>query len=428
MLIDYSIDNSTLSEAQKNIRREVALNRLNKMQEYARLYRKDSKTLQDFILRYFNEYDPRSELSDRTDLDPDPDGIDALFSNRTRVAQELRKGNMSGTLEVGLSDHKRRAHGESDKKAQKKLTVDYRVTGAELDYFDMMVFDAVCTLIRERVPIIFPRTVMELLAGDRNLRLQSDRKEAVENSIHKMMNANIVIDRSGSADYGFEYPHQKEKNTKVLGGAFLPLDKKVAGFGYEVKNPPPLYEYAQILNGQFYTLPFTHLHVGKFTSRDKIADYHVSEDEYMERRIRIYKFIPSENAEAKDLYIPPTPENPGRPENPQLPAQFQTSVENLEILHYLLQRIDMIKTFPQKQKPLRARTRSIIRFDTMIKTLRLDLQGKKSKTVKTEEQYYKRRRADSLWKWTVMILEHLQASGVIEKYELLVKYPDKKKK
>ena len=412
MLTDYSIEKSGLSEAQKNRRREAAEKRLDKMLEYSGLYGEDSETLQGFMLSYFNEYDPSGGVSDSMDLFPDFGELDVLFSNRTKVAQELRKGKMSGTLEVGRRE-KKPADGES---GREPLTVRYEVTGAALDYFDMLVFDAVCTLIGERAPTIFPRTVMGLLAGDMDIRLQPERKEAVENSIRKMMQAHILIDRRKSKSIGFEYPHQKGDKTKELSGVFLPLKKpkeKKNGFVYDTEKLPPLYEYAQILNGQFYTLPLARLRVGKCAERDGADDYHVSEDEFMERRIRIYRFIPA-------VYIPPTHENLGRPENPRLPAQFQTSTENLEILHYLLHRIDTMSDRYRSKGTRRAATGNIIRFDTMIKTLRPDMPEKK------EQEYYIRRKADSLWKWTVMILEHLQATGTIAGYELMVKYPHKK--
>ena len=438
LLIKSSLDSSGLSDRDRVIRRNVANRRLRKMREYAGLKGQDSSALQGFILDYFNADDPFGQGGKRavTDIELDFDKIDVLFSNRTKVAQELRKGNMSGTLTVG-----RRSSGKGTA-AQEAVTVKYKVTGAVLDYFDMMVADAICTLIRERVTTIFPRTVMGLLAGDPELTLRPDRKEAVENSIRKMMKAYITIDRSRSKDCGFEYPHQESKS--VLQGHFLPLYEKKNGFGYDPNELPPLYEYAEILNGQFHTLPFPVLNIGKCACGNKQADYHVSEDEFMERRIRIYRFIPLERASTTAAkaaasisspakYIPPTPENAGRPENPLLPRQLQTSAENLELLHYILHRIDTMYGRNEKWRAANAkqgypaRTRNIIRFDTMINTLRIDLKDKGSRDAQTEEtsreRYSIRRKADSLWKRTVMILEHLKSAGVIKKYELLIKYP-----
>ena len=54
-----------------------------------------------------------------------------------------------------------------------------------------MVADAVYTLMKHRVPTIYARTVMELLSGDENLMLRPERKAEMENSIRKMIGAQI---------------------------------------------------------------------------------------------------------------------------------------------------------------------------------------------------------------------------------------------
>ena len=81
---------------------------------------------------------------------------------------------------------------------------------------------------------------MELLSGNENLMLRPERKADVENSIRKMIRAEIVIDRRNSAGYGFTYDDQRNK--LVMRGAFLPLYEKKSGFGYDDGASLPLYE------------------------------------------------------------------------------------------------------------------------------------------------------------------------------------------
>ena len=116
-----------------------------------------------------------------------------------------------------------------------------------------MVGDAVYTLMKHRVPAIYARNVMELLSGVDGLTLQPDRKVEVDKSIKKLMQTQITIDRRKSRYFGFMY--DDERDLTVMQGAFLPLEVKENGFSYDPARLPPLYHYAEILNGQFFSLP-----------------------------------------------------------------------------------------------------------------------------------------------------------------------------
>ena len=100
------------------------------------------------------------------------------------------------------------------------------------------------------------------------------------------------------------------------------------------------------------------------------------------------------------------------------------------LLHYLLHRIDAMYGKNEKwrsenaKNDYPARTGNIIRFDTLLKTLKICKSPDEEQPVETSrDRYNMRRKADSVWKRIVLILEHLKAAGVIKKYELLIKYP-----
>ena len=340
-LIKSAAENSELSEKDKKMHGNIAACRLNRMIEYAeRGEAQAGDTLQRWILEYFRDFDPHGSSSKRDEADfiSRIQRIDVLYVNRTRVAQELRKGRMSGeNLIVG--------------KSYKELpapAVSYCVTGGTLSYFDLMVADAVYTLMKHRVPVIYAKTVMELLSGSERLMLRPERKAEVENSIRKMIRASITIDRSRSAQYGFVYDDQRDK--LVMSGAFLPLFEKKSGFGYDAGVLPPLYEYAEILNGQFFSFPTRYLHV----------------------------------------------------------RGLSASTINLAVTHYLLCRISMMSGRYEHRK-FHAVTSRRLRFDTMLKTLAIDLPA---------EKWYRDRKVKMLWEGKMLpILNHFQTSGVIKKFD-----------
>lgn len=332
-LIQTSIANSELSPRDRKLRKEVLRARLSKMILYAKKTAEDNiEDPQNFITDYFNTFDPKSANADY-DVIKNVQEINVLFANRTLIAQSIRSGKMSGHLKVG------RSKGPA-------ITVSYDVTGEKLSYFDMMVADAVYTLISHHVYTIYAKNVMEILSGNTELTLRPDRKAAVEDSIRKMMAAKIRIDRSSSMKYGFGYHGAEDRS--IIEGPFLPLFEKKAGFGYNAATPPPLYDYAKLLNGQFYSFPAKYLKV---------------------------KGLPS-------------------------------SVENLAMTHYLLCRIDSM--YGKNPVKGRSHTGRIIRFDSLLKSLSIDL---------PKGGYYRRREEDNLWNKMLTILTHLQAVGFITNYE-----------
>ena len=318
-LIDSAVERSELSAKDRELHRKTAEKRLDRMVGYAeRGEGQASDTLQQYILDYFRAFDPHGgdAKADEPEVLSRLKRIDVLYANRTKIAQRLRKGYMAGEdLVVGRGEEERPAPEEDPDTAKTKKPapkVSYHVTGGTLNYFDLMVADAVYTLMKHRVPTIYARTVMGLLSGDESLMLRPERKAEVENSIRKMIGAEIVIDRSASAEYGFTYPDQRGR--LELRGRFLPLYEKKNGFGYEMGTLPPLYEYAEILNGQFFTFPI--------------------------KRLRVEG----------------------------LPA----TAENLAMVHYLLCRIDMAVA-PYASRKHRAVANRRMRFDTMVETLGIGL-------------------------------------------------------
>lgn len=290
-LIEKTLENSTLNGEQLNLRREVALERLNKMEEYC--LKVPEEKLYDYILNYFSGFQPNVSKGKIRDIQEafleEINEIDVLYVNRTKIAQEIRKGVQRGeNLKVG--------------KGRASLPVSFAVSGMDIDYLDMMIADAVYTLMKHREKRIYAKAIVELLAGDHSVRILPERKREIENRLRKMMSGKIRIDLSKAMSAGFFY---KDQRRPIIEGAFLPLHEETKGFSYNPKHLPPLYEYAEIMNGQFHSFPLKELGV----------------------------------KEAEKL-------------------KQNSSFTNLAITHYLLRRIDSMHS-----------TKNRINFDTMIKVI-----------------------------------------------------------
>ena len=75
----------------------------------------------------------------------------------------------------------------------------------------------------------------------------SDKRKCIEESLEKMMDTKIRIDRS-RGKIGFCFPD--EEDSLILEGRFLPLEKEGKS-SYRILETPPLYRYAELTNGQF---------------------------------------------------------------------------------------------------------------------------------------------------------------------------------
>lgn len=174
--------------------------------------------------------------------------IDNLYANRTALAREIReytiktKTPQSGQeirIEVDLGLKGRNADGK----------VSY-VLSEPLSFFDLMLADAVYTLESCQVKTIYAANVAAVLSGDPGIRLKSDRKQAIEEALLRMSAARITIQYDPK--HGFCYT--PEERSGKLSGPFLPLKKADRG-GFVWSEKPPLYRYAEIMNGEFYVIP-----------------------------------------------------------------------------------------------------------------------------------------------------------------------------
>ena len=240
----------------KDIIFQLAERRLQSMISYAEAGADmNSRELMERIRHYFLESSQKdAALTERADQIQNEfvrklQTIDVLYTNETKVSKMIR----NGTYQCG--DNNTVLAG--DHRGQ-KLIVDFSVD-KRLDYFDLMVADAVYTLFVWGKEKIYPKNILILLSGDTEASMKpashtkdaADKRKCIEESLEKMMDTKIRIDRS-RGKIGFCFPD--EEASLILEGRFLPL-KKEGKSSYRILETPPLYRYAELTNGQFFTIP-----------------------------------------------------------------------------------------------------------------------------------------------------------------------------
>ena len=249
-LIERSLKDIALQDPALSLRRQIAMDRLQQMEDYCTYHFKHPlKDPQEYIARYFRNYEPEAGSKDGAVVQnmflQEVREIDVLYINNTYIANSIRKGNTAGTLTVS-------------KKAG--LHASYTLS-EQLNYFDMMVADAVYTLMIHRVPKIYSKSIAELLSGNHETALRPERKAVIENSLRKMMRTRIHIDTENSYAMLFFYRDRK----RYFDGQFLPLSETEQGFLYDFEHLPPLYEYAEAMNNQLFSVPLSALFCAKQT-------------------------------------------------------------------------------------------------------------------------------------------------------------------
>lgn len=257
-------ENISFPEEIMEYRYRLGRYRLEQMNRYCDRKRCGSKTLQALIGQYFRaplpealqdpEYRRREEeylLQRMKELDRQAGKVSALCYNNTKIANEIRKGAYEpGTERLTECGRKKKSEdGEG-------LLISYRIEsedGGKLSYFDMMVADAVYTLERNLVPVLYPKSIYEVLSGDLSVTLKPDKKAMIEACIEKMRRTWITIDCGPAAG-----PPEE----RIYSGRFLPLTKR-GEKGYFYTEIPPLYRFAasSCLKGQFYYFPMSRLRV-----------------------------------------------------------------------------------------------------------------------------------------------------------------------
>ena len=277
MFLENVRTNNNFDEDISQYRYQLGKYRLDKIAEYCELSghcmekrgrRATTRDYQDFIIRYFEEPLPgkllRSEYvrqKEEAFLEKKRSEILGLYYNNTRIANDIRKGAYTLGEEKQVDCGRRKPAKEAS--PGKEMVVSYKIEahGEErLTYFDMMIADAVYTLETNHVPVIYPKTIYEVLSGDFDVTLKPEKKAFIEKSLEKMGRMTITIDcsRAGKGRQVYE----DEKETGLYRGNFLPLEKR-GKRGYFYEEIPPLYGFATAfhIKGQFLTFSMKNLRV-----------------------------------------------------------------------------------------------------------------------------------------------------------------------
>ena len=187
----------------------------------------------------------------RQSIREDRRDIQELYTNETKIAQQIRKGCYTPGVNEEI---------QIDRKNGSPLVHIFCLSG-RLSYFDMMVADAVYTLYFLGRKKIYIKNILELLSGDPSATLKpergsqegekQDKRTMFAESLERMAHTDIYISRK-RGPFGSVFADEKEQTE--FRGAFLPIEKEGKN-GYRITDVPPLYRYAELTDTQFYKIP-----------------------------------------------------------------------------------------------------------------------------------------------------------------------------
>lgn len=309
------------------------------------------ETFTDRYLRSYLKQPDREDGNYHTEILQLINKINELHINNTHLANWLR--GHPDDYELGIP------HLIVDKKETHRITFTIRtMRGSDettyfdahddekISYFDMCVLDAIYTIEISQKKSVFVQTIRELLTG-RNPRYSSQGKrefeKAIRNSIDKMRAMSIsIIDMqivrlpSGKQNRRTRYQIENEP--------FLSLEPREGkGYAFSEKKVPPLFRYAEAINGQIIRIPVSLFNVSmvehaKVWKEDFTAESHCrhsSDVERLKTSLEKDKPIPAGIFSEKDHRRLEKIRNNMH--------SFKASVDNALLCHYLLHRIAISK-------------------------------------------------------------------------------------
>ena len=223
----------------------------------------ESSDLQEAISAYFTDGAVEISLNPamlsegekaRRTLMEESRRIPVLYTNETKAARRIRQGNcpIHQDIEIAVG-RKRRGPVHS-----------FRLDG-NLTYFDLMVADAAYTLYFFGKEKFYLRNILELLSGDFSVTMKPGKSKKKRQALRPF------AEKSGTPVRN-PYPHlprrweisvsafPDEREETILEGPFLPLVRQ-GKTGYRMTATPPLYRYAELCNGQFFSIPLNRLQI-----------------------------------------------------------------------------------------------------------------------------------------------------------------------
>lgn len=198
--------------------------------------------------------------------------MDTMYINNTNLARQLRENvyepkqlNRKNEPEIiGLEckafvGKTKTADGEV-----KDINVSARLSLGSADGliepfepFDFLVLDAIYTLYYDKYKRFSIHDILRVITYNEKVALTPKRSKQIKNSIYKMIGMKIAINAKNEASMRKLSPdkikHLREYND------FLPITRLIDSDNgndrFEIKNAPPLYEYAELINRQIIAVP-----------------------------------------------------------------------------------------------------------------------------------------------------------------------------
>ena len=272
--------------------------------------------------------------------------VNELHINNTYLANQLRdhpdRYQLNRRENLSMSEWK----SEMNKTVNGEDSLTFTIHGSEkLSYFDMCVLDAVYSIEISQKETIYVQTIWEILTG-RNPEYSSQEKLCfrtnIQNSIDKMRTMSISLSDS-------------QYNLKIEDEVFLPLiDKPKGQKGYSYSDIPPLFRYAEKMNGQIIRVPVSLLNVAKIRKSvlwkedfstefllDRLDGYPLSGNNEHAFSETVKKMPQSKEFEEKINKLIGSKEYSRLESIRKRKYSFSPSMDNALLCHYLLRRISI---------------------------------------------------------------------------------------
>lgn len=189
--------------------------------------------------------------------------VSASYINNTKIANEIRTGKAKTDC-INNCVVSARNQGE-------EIVTSYTIT-KPLSRFDCDVADAIYSIYKRGGAELSLRSILHELSGDYSQTLNQSFKDEIENSINKLVSAEIKIDCTGEMR---ERNVITENEIKIFSGKFLdiiPSDKKQGHYYFKPRTPlrkfMPLYGYGEAAT-QMIRFPSSLLYLNKAVSDTK---------------------------------------------------------------------------------------------------------------------------------------------------------------
>lgn len=261
----YEDENMRFGKAHQNIMSQIRKKKYDAMHKV--VFLNSSQEIKEYLKNYFQDENFMADLGEKSLIaskERKKTDTNILYCNGTHLVNLLRNGDYI----PGQDSHVRLSR---DGTQENIFQCD-----AMLDYFDLLILDCIYSLSFQGHRKFFIQNIAYYLSGDQNIILKSSNHPSpknlryrIQSSLEKLKHTRIRIELDEknakrimkNLNSSHFFKNNLPKNN-ILEGNLLNY-KPYKKSGYELLEMPILFQYANILNSQIYSLPLEMLYVNR---------------------------------------------------------------------------------------------------------------------------------------------------------------------